>query len=189
MIVPPLTFAATAAAPVYMGAVPCFADVRRSDYTIDPDAVEAAISSRSRAVICVHLGASVCDLDRLRALCDDKGLVLIEDCAHMHGARWRDRGVGSWGDLGSFSFQSSKLMTAGEGGIVLTQRQQAREALAVADQLRAARGRLPRRDVHWLGYNFRITEFQAALLRAQLGRLAEQNARAAPRALRASSGD
>ena len=179
VIVPPLTFVATAASAIYMGATPVFADIRRSDYTLDPDAVEAAITDRTRAVICVHLGASVCDLDRLVAICTKRGLKLIEDCAHMHGARWRDRGVGSWGDFGSFSFQSSKLMTAGEGGIVLTNEQRYEKRLQSLVNCGRREASYDDADIHWLGYNLRITEFQAALLRAQLARLDELNARRA----------
>jgi dTDP-4-amino-4,6-dideoxygalactose transaminase len=180
VIVPPLTFVATAAAPVYVGAIPVFADVRRADYTLDPDAVEAAITERTRAVICVHLGASVCDLDRLSEICHRRKLLLIEDCAHMHGAFWRDRGVGAWGDFGSFSFQSSKLMTAGEGGIVTTG--DARYEKRLQSMVNCGRRDPGYEDADaWLGHNYRITEFQAAILRAQLGRLADQNARRAER--------
>jgi dTDP-4-amino-4,6-dideoxygalactose transaminase len=178
VIVPPYTFVATAAAALYVGAVPVFADVRASDYTLDPAAVEAAVGPRTRAVVCVHLGASVCDLDRLRALADARGLLLVEDCAHMHGARWRGRGVGSWGDFGSFSFQSSKLMTAGEGGAVLTS--DARYEKRLQSLVNCGRRELHYEDAEpSVGHNYRITEWQAALLRAQLDRLEAQNARRA----------
>lgn len=179
VIVPPLTFVATAASAIYAGAVPVFADVRPSDYTLDPDAVEAAITERTRAVICVHLGACVCDLDRLTAICQKHGLLLVEDCAHMHGAKWRDRAVGSWGDFGSFSFQTTKLMTAGEGGVVLTG--EARYEKRLQSLINCGRREFgyADADIEWLGFNLRITEFQAALLRAQLERLDEQNARRA----------
>ncbi len=174
VIVPPLTFVATAAAPVYVGAIPVIVDVRRADYTLDPDAVEAAITDRTRAVICVHLGASVCDLDRLTEICTKKKLVLIEDCAHMHGAFWRDRGVGAWGDFGSFSFQSSKLMTAGEGGIVTTN--DATYEKRLQSMVNCGRREPGYDDVEqWLGTNYRVTEFQAALLRALRTRLDAQN--------------
>jgi len=181
VVVPPLTFVATAAAVIYSGALPVFADVRSQDYTLDPDAVEAALTERTKAVICVHLGASVCDLDRLTELCRRRGLLLIEDCAHMHGARWRDRGVGAWGDFGSFSFQSSKLMTAGEGGLVLTS--DPRHEKRLQSLVNCGRRELSYHDadIHWLGYNFRLTEWQAAVLRAQLGRLVEQTTQRAAR--------
>ncbi len=179
VIVPPLTFVATAAAAIYVGAVPVFADVRRADYCLDPDAVEAAISERTKAVICVHLGASVCDLDRLTDICDQRGLTLIEDCAHIHGAKWKDRGVGSWGQLSSFSFQSSKLMTAGEGGIVLTS--DARLEKRLQSMINCGRRELGYHDadIAWLGHNYRLGEFQCALLSAQLKRLEEQAERRA----------
>jgi dTDP-4-amino-4,6-dideoxygalactose transaminase len=175
VIVPPLTFVATAAAPIYVGATPVFADIRPQDYTLNPEAVEAAITPRTRAVICVHLGASICDLDRLTETCRKRDLILIEDCAHMHGAKWRGRGVGSWGDFGSFSFQTTKLMTAGEGGIVITN--QARFEKRLQSLINCGRREMlyEDADIEWLGHNFRITEFQAALLRAQLLRLQAQN--------------
>jgi dTDP-4-amino-4,6-dideoxygalactose transaminase len=179
VIVPPLTFVATAGAAVYLGATPIFADVRRADYCLDPDAVEAALSERTRAVICVHLGASVSDLDRLTQICERRGLVLIEDCAHMHGARWRDKGVGSWGRFGSFSFQSSKLMTAGEGGIVLTSDSKMEKRLQSLINCGRREAGYHDADIAWLGYNYRLGEFQCALLGAQLARLEEQAERRA----------
>lgn len=177
VIVPPLTFVATAAAAVYAGAVPVFADVKASDYTLDPEAVEAAVTEHTKAVICVHLGASICDLDQLGDLCRRRGLVLIEDCAHMHGGKWRGRGVGSWGAFGSFSFQSSKLMTAGEGGMVLTGEPRFEKRLQSLINCGRRELSYEDADIAWLGHNYRITEFQAALLRAQLGRLDEQTRR------------
>ncbi len=178
VIVPPMTFMATAGAVVYMGALPVFADVRASDYTLDVQAVEASITPRTKAVVVVHLGSSIADLDALVTLCRDKGLALIEDCAHMHGGKWRGRGVGSWGDFGSFSFQSSKLMTAGEGGALL-----ARDEIPFLRALSLVncgrREGLTANVPPALGYNFRLSEFQAALLGAQLERLDAQNARRA----------
>ena len=179
VIVPPLTFVASAGAAVYLGATPVFADVRRGDYTLDPDAVEAALTERTKAVICVHLGASVADLDRLTAICDQRGIVLVEDCAHMHGAKWRDKGVGSWGRFGSFSFQSSKLMTAGEGGIVLTSDDAMDKRLQSLINCGRREASYHDADIAWLGYNYRLGEFQCALLGAQLARLEEQAERRA----------
>lgn len=176
VIVPPLTFVASAAAAIYNGATPVFADVRPENYTLSPESVEASITSRTRAIICVHLGASVCDLDRLLELCRKHDLILIEDCAHMHGAAWRDRGIGSWGDFGSFSFQSSKLMTAGEGGIILTNEPRYEKRLQSLVNCGRREMLYGDADIAWLGHNYRITELQAAMLRAQLERLTEQGA-------------
>ena len=87
---------------------------------MDPDAFEAAITPKTKAVIPVHLGASIADMDRIMEIAKKHNLIVIEDCAHAHGAQWKGQGVGSIGDLGSFSFQSSKLMTSGEGGCITT---------------------------------------------------------------------
>ena len=94
-----LTWVATAACAVHVNAVPVMVDVDPKNYCIDCDAVEAAITPKTRAIIPVHLGSSTADLDRLTEIARKHNLVLIEDCAHAHGSRWRDKGVGSWGDL------------------------------------------------------------------------------------------
>lgn len=171
------TFVGTATGILQAGALPVFCDVLPDTYCIDPEQVEAAIGPRTQAVVAVHLACSMADLDRLRGLCDRKGLLLVEDCAHAHGARWRDRAAGSVGDLGTFSMQSSKLLTAGEGGAITT-----------SDATFAARARSlvncgrkePGADAfpeRLLGTNARPTEWQAAILSAQLERLDAQHAR------------
>jgi L-glutamine:scyllo-inosose aminotransferase len=179
VIVPSLTWIATAAAPTYLNAVPVFADVDPDTLCIDPSSVEALITDRTRAVIAVHLGGSMADMDRLVTLAESRGLRLLEDCAHVHGARWSGRGAGSLGCAGSWSFQSSKLMTAGEGGAITTDS----EELAQRCQSLVNCGRKEDRyadfDGVMLGWNYRITELQAALLSAQLERLAGQGARRA----------
>jgi L-glutamine:scyllo-inosose aminotransferase len=170
------TFAGTATGILQAGALPVFADVLPDTYCIDPARVEAAITPRTQAVVCVHLACALADLDRLRELCERRGLLLVEDCAHAHGARWRGRPAGSVGALGTFSMQSSKLLTAGEGGAITTQ-----------DDVTAARawslvncGRKEAGDPfpeRLLGANARMTEWQAAILSAQLERLPAQHAR------------
>ena len=168
VIVTPYTWIATAGAPVLVNAVPVFADIDPDTYCLSPQAAEAAITARTRAIIPVHLGWSVADLDAFRQLARRHDLVLIEDCAHMHGARWQGRGVGSHGHLGSFSFQSSKLMTAGEGGIILT----SDDELAQKCHSYVNCGRKEPGYDQFAGSvfsgNYRITEFQAALLLARL---------------------
>jgi L-glutamine:scyllo-inosose aminotransferase len=156
-------------------------DVLPDSYCIDPDAVEAAIGERTEAVIAVHLACAMADLDRLREICDAHGLVLIEDCAHAHGARWRGRGAGSIGELGTFSMQSSKLLTAGEGGAVTTDDEllaQRVHSLVNCGRKEPGYDGFPER---LLGHNLRLTEWQAAVLSCQLERLAEQHARRAKR--------
>jgi len=187
VIVPVYTWVASAACAVRLNAVPVFVDVDPRSWCIDPDALEAAIGERTRAVIPVHLGASLADLDRILEIASRHGLRVVEDCAHAHGARWRHKGAGSWGDLGSFSFQTSKLMTAGEGGALVT----SDDELAARCHSLVNCGRHEGAYAHldeWLfGTNARITELQAAVLLAQLERLpalTERRARALERLAR-----
>jgi L-glutamine:scyllo-inosose aminotransferase len=178
------TFVGTAGGIAAAGLVPVFADVLPESYCLDPDAVEAALGPRSAAVVPVHLACSMADLDRLRALCDRRGLVLVEDCAHAHGARWRGRAAGTVGHLGTFSMQSSKLLTAGEGGAVVTDDALAAQRLhSLVNCGRKGPGcdAFPER---LFGHNLRLSEWQAAVLREQLARLPEQNERRARNAAR-----
>ena len=176
------TFVGTATGILQAGALPVFADVLPDSYCIDPDQVEAALSARTEAVVAVHLACAMADLDRLRALCDRKGILLVEDCAHAHGAQWRGRPAGSVGDLGTFSMQSSKLLTAGEGGAITTgDDAYAARAWSLVNCGRKEAGfdAFPER---LLGTNARISEWQAAILTAQLERLDAQHARRAANA-------
>ncbi len=175
VIVPALTFVATAAAPLYMGAVPVFVDVDPDTWCIDPNDAEKAITDRTRAIMPVHLGSRMADMDRIMETARRHDLRVIEDCAHMQGGFWRGKGAGSIGDAGCFSFQNSKLMTAGEGGIILTND----DGLAARCRSYVDCGRLRPADKPAIsqgvfGYNYRMTEFQAAVLVVQLGRLPEQ---------------
>ncbi len=175
VIIPALTFVATAAAPLYMGAVPVFADIDPETWCIDPDSAEQAITERTRAIVPVHLGSRMADMDRIMALAHDRGLRVIEDCAHMHGGFWREKGAGSIGDLGCFSFQNTKLMTAGEGGIIITNDEELdRRCHAYVDCGRLRPSYQPAKAQGVFGWNYRMTEFQAAILSVQLERLPEQ---------------
>ena len=120
VIVPAYTFEATAAPVLRLGAIPVFVDVLSDTYCLDAAAAAEAVTARTRAIIPVHLALNMADMDALTALAARHGLKIIEDCAHAHGAKWRNKGAGSIGDIGSFSMQTSKLMTAGEGGVVTT---------------------------------------------------------------------
>ena len=171
IIVPTYTWIATGVCAIHVNAVPVFVDVDPDTYCMDPAAVEAAITPRTRGIIPVHLGANAADLDRLLAIAKRHGLFLIEDCAHAHGGAWRGKGLGSYGDFGSFSFQVSKLMTAGEGGALITSDETlAARAHSVVDCGRQDGG-LPGFQPWLLGVNARMTEFQAAVLLGQLARL------------------
>lgn len=174
VIVPAYTFEATAAAVLFAGAVPVFVDIEPDTYCISPDAVEEAITSRTQAIIPVHLGMRIADMDRLQGIAKKHHLRILEDCAHAHGGRWRGRGAGSLGDASSFSFQSSKLMTSGEGGIVLTSDEEVMDSLFALTNCGRQR-REPDQGAALIGHNYRMTEMQAALLEVQLRRLDSQN--------------
>ncbi len=175
VIMPALTFVATAAAPMYMGAVPVFVDIDPETWCIDPGLADAAVTERTRAILPVHRGSRIADMDAITDIARRHGLRVIEDCSHMHGGFWQGRGVGSIGDLGCFSFQNSKLMTAGEGGIILTNDEELdRRCHAYVDCGRLRPSDKPAESQGVFGWNYRITEFQAAVLRVQLLRLPEQ---------------
>jgi len=178
VIVPGFTWQATVAAVLDVNATPILVDVEPETYCIDPAAVEAAITERTRAVIVVHLYDGLADMDRILAIAARHDLRVIEDCAHSHGSRWNDRGVGSLGDLGTFSFQSSKSLTSGEGGFVTTDSAILRERIY---SLRNCGRRRPGSlDAEWAPIqsgNYRMSEWQAAVLVSQLERFPEQLAR------------
>jgi dTDP-4-amino-4,6-dideoxygalactose transaminase len=173
VIVPPITFVASATAVARIGAVPVFVDVDPNTINLNPSLAEIVITERTRAIVLVHFAGCPADLGRFTALCRQHNLILIEDCAHAHGAEWKGQRVGSFGHFGSFSFQGSKNMTAGEGGILITNDPDlAERARSIANQGRRTGG-------EWyehvnLGTNARLTGFQAALLLNQLERLPQQ---------------
>ncbi len=175
VIVPDFTFVATASAVLSTGALPVLVDVTPDTYCIDPEQVEAAVTERTRVIAAVHMGGHPADLDRLAAIARQHGIYLLEDSAHAHGSEWRGRKVGAIGDIGTFSFQASKLMTAGEGGIVVTNDDQLEKlARSIHDC-----GRMPGEwfYAHFIyGSNYRLSEWQGAVLRAQLARLDSQGA-------------
>ena len=173
VIVPPISFVASATAIARVGAIPVFVDVDPQTINLDAALAAAAVTERTRAILLVHFAGCPADLDAFVALCRQRRLTLIEDCAHAPGAEWRGRPVGSFGAFGSFSFQASKNLTAGEGGMLLT----SDPALAEAARSIAHQGR--RTGGAWyehvrLGTNARLTGFQAALLLSQLDHLPDQ---------------
>lgn len=172
VIVPGLTWQATASAVLDVNAVPILVDVDPNTYTISPKEIEAAITPRTKCIIPVHLYGRVADMNAIMELAEKYNLYVIEDCAHQHGSQWKGKPVGSIGDIGSFSFQSSKIITSGEGGILTTNNQQ------ISDLLQSLKicGRNIRKGAHAMhSGNYRMTEFQAAILIVQLMRLDEQN--------------
>jgi perosamine synthetase len=171
VILPTLTFVATANAVAYTGATPAFVDSEPHTWNIDPEAVARAITPRTRAIIAVHLYGHPADMDPLRALAAQHGLALIEDAAEAHGARYRGRRVGSLSDVAVFSFYGNKIITTGEGGMVLT------DDAALAERCFFLGNQAKQKqNPYWhpeIGYNYRMTNMQAALGVAQLERIDE----------------
>lgn len=171
VIMPSLTYVATANAFRYSGAVPIFVDSERDTWNIDPATVEAAITPRTKAIIAVHLYGHPADMDPLRTIADRHGLLLLEDAAEAHGACYKGRRVGGLGDASIFSFYGNKIITTGEGGIIVTNnRDWADRAYFLENQ-----GRYPE-NPYWhpeLAYNYRMTNIQAAIGLAQLERIEE----------------
>lgn len=167
VIIPAVTFIATASAVTEVGGIPIFADINPETATMSARSLEESTTEWTKAVIVVHYGGYPANFDEILPIVKKHSLYLIEDCAHAHGMEWRGRKVGAIGDMGGFSFQESKSLTAGEGGIVL-----------IDDDELAERGRLLHnigRVVGRSGYehyilssNYRMTEFQAALLLSKL---------------------
>jgi dTDP-4-amino-4,6-dideoxygalactose transaminase len=178
VLVPALTFYATAFAALVQGFKPVFVDIDPDSWCIDAAQIERLITPDTRAILPVHLGSRMADTDRIGEIARERDLKVIEDCAHMHGGFWRGKGAGTLGDFGCFSFQSSKLMTCGEGGIILTSDDAyAERCNAYVNSGRGTSGDRQASEGTMLGWNYRITEFQAAVLLAQLERLPEQVAR------------
>jgi dTDP-4-amino-4,6-dideoxygalactose transaminase len=173
VIVPPYSFIATASAVVTVGAIPVFADIEPHTLCLDPAEVQRKITPRTKGIIPVHVGGYMADMDRLHEIAKTHGLRVLEDAAHAWGSQWKGMGAGVVGECGTFSFQISKNITSGEGGIMLTNDE------ALADLCRSYTHCGRRKGAAWydhdyLGSNLRLTEFQAGILLAQLGRLDEQ---------------
>jgi len=173
VIVPAVTFIATADAAALCCAVPVFADVEPDTYQISARAVESAITARTKAIAVVHYGGYPCDLDSIKAVAEKHDLPVVEDCAHAQGTEWRGRKVGAQMTAGCFSFQQSKSLTAGEGGAVITDDPDLAERVWAVHNCGRPSG-VGRYDHHTVGGNFRLGEWQGAILRAQLKRLPEQ---------------
>jgi len=173
VIVPAISFISTATAVSRAGATPVFVDIEPYSFNIDPERVAAAISPRTKAILPVHFGGPPADMDRIMALAAAHGLKVIEDAAHAHGSEWSGRRAGSFGVASAFSFQNGKVMTSGEGGILLTNDAElAERARSFANQGR----RTGQGFFHHftLASNFRLSALQAAVLVAQLERLPAQ---------------
>jgi len=172
VIVPSFTFAATANSVAITGATPVFVDIDPETFAVDPVAVEAAITPRTRGIMPVHLYGHPADLSALSDLCSRRGLWLVEDAAQAHLASWQGRPVGAWGIAGTFSFYPTKNMTSGEGGMVTT----SDSDLARRVRLLRNQGQERRYENEVVGLNNRMTDIHAAIGRVQLAALTERTA-------------
>jgi dTDP-4-amino-4,6-dideoxygalactose transaminase len=175
VIVPPYTFVATVNAVLLLHALPVFVDTDPETFQIDARKVEVAITERTRAIVPVHLGGSAADLDTILAVANRRGLPVVEDACQAHLSEWKGRKLGTWGKTGCFSFQASKNLNAGEGGAILTADPALLEACYTYHNNSRGRGqRGADFSYQGPGVNLRMTEFQAALLLAQMARLEAQ---------------
>jgi perosamine synthetase len=171
VIVPPFTFISTANAVLFQGAKPVFADLDARTFTINPDDLAEKMSERTKAIIAVHLFGHPFDVKAIQDVCEDHNVYLIEDCAQAHGAEYGGKKVGGFGIAGCFSFYATKNMTTGEGGMITTDNDE------IADMCRLLRNHGESQKYHHtiLGYNYRMTDIQAAIGVAQLKKLNEFN--------------
>ncbi len=173
VIMPAYTFVATPATVVQVNALPVFADINPATYMLDPKSVKEAITDKTKAILPVHIAGCPADMDGIMHVAQENGLKVLEDACQAWGAEWKGRRVGTIGDVGVFSFQSSKNITSGEGGMIVTNDRQMYELCWSYHNC----GRLPKGAWYQhelLGFNYRMTEFQAAVLSVQLSRLDEQ---------------
>jgi perosamine synthetase len=171
VIVPDLTFAATINAVLYCGATPVIVDVDRHTWCMSLEGVERACTSRTKAIIPVHLYGRPAEIGPIASFAAKRGIAVVEDCAEAHGARYDGRPVGQFGDINCFSFYANKIVTAGEGGMCLTNSPELAESLRILRD----HGITPNRS-YWherVGYNYRITNLQAAIGHSQLWRIDE----------------
>ena len=173
VIVPDFTFFATASTVVLAGATPVFADIDLETYTLDPASVEKLITDRTKAIIVVHLYGHPASMDEILQIAGEHGLYVVEDCAQSHGAEYRGLKTGGIGDVGAFSFYATKNLTMGEGGAISTRSRD------IADFVRLYRnhGQTKRYHHEIIGWNFRITNIQAAIGLQQLRKLDRMNSR------------
>ncbi len=183
VIVPGMTWQATAAACLDVNAIPVLTDIEPDSWNLDLDALEANITPKTKAVIVVHLYGSMTDLDRLQKICKKHKLFLIEDCAHQHGSFWKGKGVGSLGDVSSWSFQESKVLSCGEGGFNMCK---SKDIFYKIYSLRNCGRPYPASpavfglkkpvgmETTLQSGNFRLTEWQSAILLGGLSRLDKQ---------------
>jgi UDP-4-amino-4,6-dideoxy-N-acetyl-beta-L-altrosamine transaminase len=182
VIVPVLTFAATANAPLYVGAKPVFADIDEKTFNISPKKIEQKITKKTKAIIVVHYGGQPCDMKEIMEIAEDHNVEVVEDCAHALGALYRGKNVGTFGSIGCFSFYPTKIVTTIEGGMITTQDKETANKMQILREHGMTRTAFAREnkaswyyDVVDLGYNYRMNEVQAALGISQLKRIDDIN--------------
>ena len=173
VITTPFTFIATGNSILYNRATPVFSDIDPRTFNIDPARIESKITDKTKAVMVVHLYGQPCDMKPIAELCEKRDLLLIEDSAQAHGAEYKGKKVGTFGDLSAFSFYATKNMVTGEGGMILTDN----DAVAQKAKVIINQGQVGKYDHVMIGYNYRMMEMQAAIGLVQLRRLGGLNAR------------
>jgi len=174
VIVPAMTFIATATAVIQNNAVPVLVDIDPETYCISPEAIEAAITEKTKAIIPVHIAGNACDMDRICEIAEKHDLKIIEDVAHAQGGMYKNKRLGSFGDMAACSFQSKKIISCGEGGAIVTDNREYYEEALLAHCVGRPEGdRIYEHTV--LGSNYRMNEFQAALLLGQIDNLDNMN--------------
>ncbi len=171
VIVPPMTFFSTVSAVLHQNAVPIFADIDPENFCLDPESVKRKITENTEAILPVHLFGNSAEMDPFLDIAEDEDILLIEDAAQAHGTTYKDEKVGSIGDVGCFSFYATKNMTTGEGGMITT------DSDEIAEKARSIKGHgmTGRHDHTYLGYNYEMSEINAAMGLVQLRKLDELN--------------
>lgn len=173
VIIPPYTFIATSSIVLEANCVPVFVDIDPRTYNIDTEQIEKAVTKKTKVIIPVHFAGQACEMDKIMQIAKKNNLRVIEDACHGHGAEYRGKMIGSIGDAGCFSFQSSKNLTSGEGGMIITNDEYLYDMMNSLRNVGRVKGG-QWYEHHYLGCNYRLTQLQTALLSSQLKRLTEQ---------------
>ena len=174
VIVPAVTFISTGSAVIYCNATPVLVDIDPETFCMIPEAFEKAITPKTKAVIPVHMAGHACEMDVICKIARKHGIKVIEDAAHSHGGEWKNKRLGSYGDISIFSFQNGKLMTCGEGGAIVTNSKELYDKAYLIHGVGRPKGDRTYQHIV-LGSNYRMNEFQAAILLAQMERLEDMN--------------
>ncbi|MHA2394332.1 MAG: DegT/DnrJ/EryC1/StrS family aminotransferase [Promethearchaeota archaeon] len=172
VVVSDYTFVASASAVIATNAIPIFCDINPETLVMDVEKIETLITKRTKAIIAVHLGGNPVEMDALLDVADEHNLLIVEDCAHAHGSKFKGKKVGNWGHAGTFSFQASKVITSGEGGAIICNSDDLADK--IYSYIDCGRRKNDYFYNHYIyGTNYRMGEFQAAILRSQLKKFPE----------------